>query len=246
MSLEVRYDACRSRSRVRRFQRRRALGGWRLLGESGPWRFARHDLLARRSGAPELGSLQGTRARAPARRHERTYTPTGVPILPSEPRREARGATRLGRGLRRGRDGTTAPRREGVDRESALRKLREEEAKIALGQWVDMRATAPIDAQITFEVYVSDWFSAKSCEVSENRREELRWQLTKHLIPFFGPYALCEIDRRLVKEFRKFKLAQRDRLAERIAAGERPVDERRQPLRPLSNTSINKLLQTTS
>lgn len=68
--------------------------------------------------------------------------------------------------------------------------------------------------------------AAKSREISENRRKDLEWRLTKHIVPFFGPYPLCDIDKKLVKEFREFKLAERDRLAERIAAGERPVDER--------------------
>ncbi|HTZ65526.1 MAG TPA: tyrosine-type recombinase/integrase [Solirubrobacteraceae bacterium] len=136
--------------------------------------------------------------------------------------------------------------REGLDREAALRRLRQEEAKIALGQWADKRASKPTGKEVTFEVYASDWFAAKSREVSESTRDELRGQLTKHLIPFFGRYPMREIDRKLVKEFRTSKLAQRERLAERLAAGERPVDARRQPLKPLSNASINKLLRTTS
>jgi integrase len=136
--------------------------------------------------------------------------------------------------------------REGMDRHAALGKLREEEAKIALGQWVDTRPAVPTGAQMTFAVYASEWLAAKNSEVSLNRRKDLRWQLTAHLIPFFGPYPLGDIDRKLVKEFRRFKLSQREALAERIAAGQRPVDMRGQPLVPLSNTSINKLLQTTS
>lgn len=50
-----------------------------------------------------------------------------------------------------------------------------------------------------------------------------RGQLTNHLIPFFGRHPLREIDRKLVNEFRTFKLAQRDRLAERIEPAQRPV-----------------------
>jgi integrase len=136
--------------------------------------------------------------------------------------------------------------REGTDRAAALTKLREQEAMIALGRWVDPRPPQPSGAQLTFQQYASDWFAAKSREVSEHRRADLRWRLTKHLIPFFGPHLLCDIDRKLVKDFRNFKLAERDELARRIAAGERPVDERRQPLRALNNTSINKLLATAS
>lgn len=136
--------------------------------------------------------------------------------------------------------------RDGTDRASALRKLRQEELKTAAGQWVDPRPAEPTGAQITFQQYASDWFAAKSREVQKRMVDDLRWRLTKHLIPFFGDYQLAEIDKQLVKKFREFKLAERDALAQRISAGERPRDERRQPLKLLSNTSINKLLGTTS
>jgi hypothetical protein len=136
--------------------------------------------------------------------------------------------------------------REGIDRATALRKLRQEELKIAAGQWVDPRPAEPTGAEITFQQYASEWFAAKSREVEKRTVDDLRWRLTKHLIPFFGAYQLAAIDKQLVKKFREFKLAERDALAERISAGERPRDERGQPLKPLSNTSINKLLGTTS
>ena len=136
--------------------------------------------------------------------------------------------------------------REGIDRATALGKLRHEELKIAAGQWVDPRPAEPTGAEITFQRYASDWFAAKRREVEKNTVDDLEWRLTKHLIPFFGGYQLGAIDKQLVKKFREFKLAERDALAERISAGERPRDERGQPLKPLSNTSINKLLETTS
>jgi integrase len=136
--------------------------------------------------------------------------------------------------------------REGIDRATALKKLRHEELKIAAGQWVDPRPAKPTGAEITFQQYASEWFTAKSREVEKNTVADLRWRLTKHLIPFFGHYQLGAIDKQLVKKFREFKLAERDALAKRISAGERPRDERGQPLRPLSNTSINKFLETAS
>ncbi len=136
--------------------------------------------------------------------------------------------------------------REGMDRAGAIEKLRQEEAKIALGQWLDPRPAEPTGAEITFAVYASDWYAAKKHELEDNSRKDVWWRLTKHLIPFFGPYPLGAFDKKLVKEFRRFKLAERDRLAERIQAGQRPLDGRGQPLKPLSNTSINKMLQTLS
>ncbi len=131
--------------------------------------------------------------------------------------------------------------REGMDRTAALKRLAQEEAKVALGQWEDPRPPEPTGAEVTFEVYASDWYAAKERELSENARKDLKWRLTKHLIPFFGPYLLGDIDKKLVKAFREFKLQERDQ-----PAGERPVDKRGQPLKPLSNTSINMVLQALS
>lgn len=109
--------------------------------------------------------------------------------------------------------------REGIDLTAALKQLEKEQAKIALGRWVDPRPPEPTGADQTFEVYASNRFAEKSLEVSENRKKDLEWRLTKHIVPFFGAYPLCKIDKKLVKAFRRFKLAERDRLAERIAAG---------------------------
>jgi hypothetical protein len=65
-----------------------ALGGWRLLGDRGPWRFSRRELLARRATAAPPSprpprSARATTGRAPAR------TPAGAPVLAAKPRRES-------------------------------------------------------------------------------------------------------------------------------------------------------------
>jgi hypothetical protein len=68
------------------YRHARELGGWRLFGEHGPWRFARHELLAARPGhaaAQRSGAPRRARARKQAR------TPSGAAILPSKARREA-------------------------------------------------------------------------------------------------------------------------------------------------------------
>jgi hypothetical protein len=60
-----------------------ALGGWRLLGDRGPGRFSRRELLARRASAAPASPRPLRSARgAPAR------TPAGAPVLAAEPRRE--------------------------------------------------------------------------------------------------------------------------------------------------------------
>lgn len=66
----------------------REIGGFRLLGDRGPWRFPRRELPTRRErlGAVPARPPHDRRSRASGRR----TTPSGVPILPSEPRRETR------------------------------------------------------------------------------------------------------------------------------------------------------------
>jgi hypothetical protein len=62
------------------------LGGSRLLGDRGPWRFQRRQLLARVLSAPEPALPRRRRARSNAASRKPTHTPNGAPILPSEPR----------------------------------------------------------------------------------------------------------------------------------------------------------------
>ncbi|MGO9319223.1 MAG: helix-turn-helix domain-containing protein [Solirubrobacteraceae bacterium] len=66
-----------------------ALGGWRLLGDRGPWRFSRSELLAHRPAVPRIRP-HPTRASRGVRGREQARTPAGAPLLPAEPRREAR------------------------------------------------------------------------------------------------------------------------------------------------------------
>jgi hypothetical protein len=65
------------------------LGGFRLLGDRGPWRFTRAELRRRQPPPQRVPPRRTVRARG-ARNRERTHTPSGAPLLPAEPRREAR------------------------------------------------------------------------------------------------------------------------------------------------------------
>jgi hypothetical protein len=67
----------------------RELGGYRLLGDRGPWRFRRRDLLARREAPERRSPVRAVRPRRPSGGGRPTRTPGGAPILPAEPRREA-------------------------------------------------------------------------------------------------------------------------------------------------------------
>lgn len=66
----------------------RELGGYRLLGDRGPWRFSRLDLLERREPPVRRRGAQRTRAGRPSTAGP-ARTPCGAPILPAEPRRRA-------------------------------------------------------------------------------------------------------------------------------------------------------------
>jgi hypothetical protein len=63
----------------------RELGGYRLLGDRGPWRFRRRDLLERREPPERRAPARHVRAR----RSADAGRPTRTPLLPAEPRREA-------------------------------------------------------------------------------------------------------------------------------------------------------------
>ncbi len=64
------------------------LGGFRLLGDSGPWRFSRAELRQRPTALQRVVPRRAVRARG-AHERERAHTPSGAPLLPPEPRREA-------------------------------------------------------------------------------------------------------------------------------------------------------------
>jgi hypothetical protein len=72
-----------------------ALGGWRLLGDRGPWRFSRRELLARRANAAPPSPRSPRSARATTGR-----ALAGAPVLAAEPRRES--AERPARGWAEG------------------------------------------------------------------------------------------------------------------------------------------------
>jgi hypothetical protein len=64
------------------------LGGFRLLGDRGPWRFTRAELRQRPIASRRVAPRRAVRSRS-ARTSGRARTPSGAPLLPAEPRREA-------------------------------------------------------------------------------------------------------------------------------------------------------------
>jgi hypothetical protein len=64
------------------------VGGFRLLGDRGPWRFTRAELRQRPIASRRVAPRRAVRSRG-AHISGRTRTPSGAPLLPAEPRREA-------------------------------------------------------------------------------------------------------------------------------------------------------------
>jgi integrase len=96
----------------------------------------------------------------------------------------------------------------------------------------------------SFHEFASLWLRRRIAEgISENTRADYLWQLSNHLLPYFGHYRLGEITPRLVEDFKERKLDQRAQLIAAMREGARIVHPSGQPQRPLSNTSINKFLR---
>lgn len=135
---------------------------------------------------------------------------------------------------------------DGMGEREAAEELRNHEALVQLGQWIDPKPTEAIRDGVMFAEYATRKYLSKRRELSERSGESLHYRLTLHILPFFEPYAVHEIDVALVNAYRDHKLAERDEIEERIAAGERLVDERGQPIKPLANSTINKTINTLS
>jgi integrase len=133
--------------------------------------------------------------------------------------------------------------RDGMDENAAEETLKRLEAQVVLGQWDDPRPLEGVGGDTLFHEFASECCADKRLELSDNGADYIEWALRLHLLPFFAPHRLNEIDVELIARYMKDKLRQRDALAKRIAAGERIVDSRGQSIKPLSNSSINKTLE---
>src|SRR3954452_8578842 len=101
----------------------------------------------------------------------------------------------------------------------------------------------PADAPPTFHEYASMWLKRRVAEgIAGNTRRDYLWQLSNHLLPFFGSYTIEELSERLVEEFKDSELDERARVVAAEQAGVVLRDADGRPRRPLSNTSINKFL----
>lgn len=157
---------------------------------------------------------------------------------------------------------TLGTAREGWTREAAEEKLRDTLGALRAGVPLevlfpppDPDVITPGDEPMLGEV-MNDYLADRRGAVSRRTLEADRWAIG-HLRPFWADRTPSEVSPQLVDQFRRKTVAEADGLRERIAAGERPVEERayrrrsdgvivnrRQPRKPLSPRSINTLIQT--
>jgi integrase len=104
----------------------------------------------------------------------------------------------------------------------------------------------------TFHAYSEQWWELSEAEWSPNTREDYRWRLESHLLPYFGTTPVDQITGTMVKRYIAEKAAEGERIREAAAKG-KPLmqgyaDKRgwqlQRPLRPLSARSTNMTLTT--
>jgi integrase len=135
--------------------------------------------------------------------------------------------------------------REGWTRSRVEAELEEILTRIKLGIWQPPAEPDQDQArEPTFHEVASSWLDMREAEdLAPRTVEDYRWRLVRHLLPFFAPYPPSEIDLRLVERFKREKLKEREEIRAARAAGMPLRELNGQPRRPLSNKSINKLLE---
>jgi integrase len=141
----------------------------------------------------------------------------------------------------------------GWDEPAARTELGNILARVRLGIWKPPQPpealTLTADDQVpTFAAYAKQWLQAKidgalgDHPIAENTASDYRWRLDAHLLPYFGHLSLDEIDRKLCKNFKAYKLREASEIREALEAGADLRDSRGQRLRPLGPASMRKLI----
>ena len=166
----------------------------------------------RHDGSPCVGSLKSEIVADGTRAFHLRFTATG--------RREHE-TLHERRGCGCGCGGGWTERTAAIELENVL-------ARVQAGVCRKRRAVAPsVDSTEvpTFHEYASSWLESKISGVlgdrpiDENTRNDYRWRLARHLLPFFGEYQLDEIDARLCVAFKAHKLREAAELRAALAAG---------------------------
>jgi integrase len=125
-------------------------------------------------------------------------------------------------------------------------------ARIRVGVWQrpdpTHGATRTAERMPTFHDYASTWLQGKldgalgDRPIATNTEADYRWILTQHLLPYFARYRLDQIDRQLCLAFKTHKLHEAAELRAALAAGADIRDHRGRRAKPLSPSSIRKLI----
>jgi integrase len=138
---------------------------------------------------------------------------------------------------------------EGWDEARAERAREQLLAKIELGLWRPGQAatgTSP-EGEPRFAELATDWLADRERNpvIRPRTTENDRWRLTRYLIPFFGEMRPSQITALALKQYRRRLHVDNEHIRVARKAGSPLRDARTgQPLRTLSNDSINKTLRT--
>ena len=152
---------------------------------------------------------------------------------------------RVGRGDHAIMLGNTA---DGWDEARAERARQQVLAKIELGLWRPGEASiTDTEEEPTFAELATEWLDdrERNPAIRPRTTEDDRWRLIRYLIPHFGEMLPSQITPLSIKQYRRHIHQENEHIRVARRAGTPLQDSRTgQPLRPLSNDSINKTLRT--
>jgi integrase len=141
-----------------------------------------------------------------------------------------------------------------VSRDEAERQLGYVMADVARGTWRPPTiVNTPAEVEMpTFHEFAEEWWVLKEMHLSPNTREDYRWRLESHLLPFFKDHRLDAITFDEIERYVAEKLVEGDLIRAAAAKGEPMVQEYtdkrgrtyKRPMQPLSPRSINMTLTT--
>ena len=138
---------------------------------------------------------------------------------------------------------------EGWDWDKAEEELQNILADVRRGLWVPPPKRKPRGAsgggepdQVpAFGPFATGLNTAREGQVSEGTTKHEKWALG-HLVPFFGDWAINEIDIEGIDDYRAFKVKESEARARAIERGKPKRNAHGQILRPLSARSINRTI----
>jgi integrase len=138
---------------------------------------------------------------------------------------------------------------EGWTWDKAEEELQNILADVRRGLWVPPAKKKPRGAsdkgqpdQVpTFGPFATGLTEAREGQIAEKTTKHEKWALG-HLVPFFGDWAINEIDVEGIDDYRAFKVKESEARARAIERGKPKRNEHRQILRPLSAGSINRTI----